>query len=64
MTVLLHTAHATLYDFGNAFFIRLRTGLTSALSTTGFRGGMQQRVHQSWVRNSDEVKQCSLILCH
>jgi len=41
-----------------------QTGLTSVLSTVGFLGVMQHRVHQSWVHNIDEVKQCMLNLCY
>jgi len=36
----------------------------SVLSTSGFHGVMQQRVHQSWVHNIDEVRQRLLNLYH
>jgi len=69
MMVLLHTTHATLYDFSvrQHLFAQIdghRTGPTSVSSTADFHGVMQQRVHQSWVHNTDEVKQRLLNLCH
>jgi len=46
---------------------RLRSGPdrpTSAFSTAGFYGVMQQQVHQSRLHYNDEVKQRSLNLYH